>query len=417
MSGLHRTRPGADGMSPASAEHATEIARGIWMSPGLTNAYAVATDEGRIVINTGMGFEAPVHRQVFDEAVPGPTRFVVITQGHYDHVGGIGEFLDEGTDVVMNAQWRVWADDNERLLRFRANRSAFAFTGRLSEGIAHIRARFPDHPMTQHAPQPTLEITEPTTIEHGGRRLELIPVAGGETYDSLVVWLPEERIAFVSNTFGPIIGHIPNLVTIRGDRYREALTVVETIETVRALGAEMLVTGHFDPVVGADLIDSELATLRDAVQSVHDQTVAGMNAGSRVHELMRTVRLPDHLDVGEGYGQVKWDVRAIWETYAGWFHHSSTTELYGVPASAVRGDLVELAGGPEPIVAAARRHLDEGRPLEAIHLAEIAGEDPAALALLGDAHRALLDQTDNFWESAWLRHQVEELGNGRGAHL
>ena len=64
------------------------------------------------------------------------------------------------------------------------------------------------------------------------------------------------------------------------------------------------------------------------MQWVHDRTVDGMNAGTDVHTLMREVRLPEHLDVGEGYGTVAWNVRAIWENYAGWFHHRSTTELY-----------------------------------------------------------------------------------------
>ena len=38
---------------------------------------------------------------------------------------------------------------------------------------------------------------------------------------------------------------------------------------------------------------------------VHDRTVDGMNAGTDVHTLMREVRVPDHLDVGEGYGQTE----------------------------------------------------------------------------------------------------------------
>ena len=45
---------------------------------------------------------------------------------------------------------------------------------------------------------------------------------GAETNDSLVIWLPDHRICFVGNLFGCLIGHIPNLVTVRGDRYRDA---------------------------------------------------------------------------------------------------------------------------------------------------------------------------------------------------
>ena len=60
---------------------------------------------------------------------------------------------------------------------------------------------------------------------------------GGETTDSLVIWLPDSRTAFTGNLFGPLFGHVPNLVTMRGDRYRDALTYVDSLELVLGLGA------------------------------------------------------------------------------------------------------------------------------------------------------------------------------------
>lgn len=407
MAGIWRSRPGADELAPAASEAALPVGHGIWMSPGLSNSYLVSTDEGRIVINTGMGFEGAVHRALYDEVDPSPTRFVILTQGHYDHVGGIEHFAEPGTDVIAHASWRTWRDDNERLASFRVKNSAFAFMDRVLAGMSATRERFPDSSQTQGVATPTIEVSDRLSLTVGGRVFEVISVPGGETTDSLVVWMPEEKILFSGNTFGPLFAHVPNLVTIRGDRYRDALTVIDTIERVRALGAETLITGHFDPVYGAEVIDGELGRLRDAVQYIHDQTVAGMNAGTDVHTLMRTITLPEHLDIGEGYGKVSWDVRAIWENYAGWFHHTSTTELYGVPASAVSADLVELAGA-DAIVARAAAKLASGATLEAIHLAELV-DSSAARAVLREAHQALLAQSTNFWESAWLTRQIEEL--------
>jgi len=401
---IWRSRPGAEAMAPASAPQAQLLAPGIWCSPGLTNAYLLTTADGRVVINTGMGFEAAVHRANFDAVDSGPVRYIVITQGHYDHVGGIDTLRDPLTKVVAQANWRTWRDDNERLMTYRATRSAFAFQARLADGIAAIRRRFGSLP-----PQSTLtadiEVDESLTLQVGERRLELIATPGGETTDSMVVWLPEERVCLCSNTFGPVFGHIPNLVTIRGDRYRDALTVIDTIERVRALQPQILITGHFDPIRGAERIDAELRRLRDAVAYVHDQTVAGMNAGKDVWTLMAEITLPPDLAVGQGYGRVAWDVRAIWENYSGWFHHRSTTELYPIGPESVSPDVVELAG-VEALIARARAHLDSGRPLQAIHLAEIVlhtdPADPGCRAVLKDAHAALLADSVNFWESAWL---------------
>lgn len=410
MEPIYRSRPGADAMAPACAERAEEVAPGIWCSPGLTNSYLLTTSDGRVVVNTGMGFESPVHRAVFDAVDSSPVRYIVITQGHYDHVGGLDTLRDPGTTVVAQANWAQWRDDNERLLPYRANRSAFAFSGRLADGIAHIQARFGKKLPPQSAGCADLVVDDRLSLTVGDRRFELLATPGGETTDSMVVWLPDERVCLCSNTFGPIFGHIPNLVTMRGDRYRDALTVVDTIERVRALQPEVLLTGHFEPIRGADLIDAELTRLRDAVQYLHDQTVAGMNAGKDVRTLMREITLPEDLEVGQGYGKVAWDVRAIWENYSGWFHHNSTTELYPIGADAVSADLVELAGA-EALTERAGAHLAGGRPLQAIHLAELVThttpEDPAARAVLKAAHEQLLAGSVNFWESAWLTKQIE----------
>ena len=85
---------------------------------------------------------------------------------------------------------------------------------------------------------------------------------------------------------------------------------------------------------------------------------------------MATIETPPELAVGEGYGMIRWDVRAIWELYGGWFHHRSTTELTGTPPDAAHADLVDLAGGPEAVVERARQRLDDGDPEVAIRLLE-----------------------------------------------
>lgn len=404
---VYRSRPGADAMRPAAADRAEEIAPGLWCSPGLSNSYLLTTGEGRVIVNTGMGFEGPVHRANFDAVDSSPVRYIIFTQGHVDHVGGLDSVRDPDTTVVAQANWTLWRDDNERLIPYRASRSAFAFKDTLASGIQAIQRRLASTRLAgQSAPIVDIDFEDTLDLEVGGRRMELISVPGGETTDSLVVWLPAERICLCGNVFGPLFGHIPNLVTIRGDRYRDALTAVASVERVRDLRPDLLVTGHFEPIAGAERIHAELARLRDAIRYVHDQTVAGMNAGKDVRTLMREVTLPAEYEVGQGYGKVAWDVRAIWENYSGWFHHESTTELYPVGFDAVAADVVELAGA-EALVDRARGHLGAGRPLQAIHLAELVGSGHAgARAVLRDAHEQLLAGSTNFWESAWLRNQI-----------
>lgn len=409
---VYRTRPGAEDIVGANAPAAQQVHPGIWMSPGLSNSYLFTTGEGRIVVNTGMGFEAPIHRANYDAVDSSPIRYVILTQGHYDHVGGADVLSDPGSEIVAQANWRTWRRDNELLANFRIANSSFAWADKVAASIAYTMERTGGTLPPQSVPVPTIVVDEQLELTLGGRRLELHATPGGETTDSLVVWLPEDGVCLCGNVFGALFGHIPNLVTMRGDRYRDALTVIESIEAVRELGAEVLLTGHFGPITGRDRIRAELARLRDAVAYIHDQTVAGMNAGKDVLTLMGEVALPPELEVGEGYGMVRWNVRAIWENYAGWFHHRSTTELYPLGPESVSADLVGLAGA-DAIVGRAGALLSQGEPLRAIHLAEIVNRvDPHnenAKAVLTSAHEQLLKESANFWESAWLRKQIEEM--------
>ncbi len=412
---LWRSRPDAFSMLPATTVRRKRINDFVYMSEGNSNAFLVVTPAGRVVINTGMGFEAPVHKEYFDSVDRGPVKYIVLTQGHVDHVGGVDLFKEPGTLVVAHANNPSHQAHDARVAPFRARRSYFAF----AESFERMkRAGGGGKPPVQSQPKPDVTFNERFHFELGGMQFELIGCTGAETEDSLVVWLPQHRICFTGNVFGALFGHFPNLVTIRGDRYRDALEYVETLDRLLALDAEMLCVGHFDPVVGRDVVRAELTRMRDAVLHVHDAIVAAMNAGKDVYTAMREIRLAPELEVGQGYGKVAWSARAIWEQYQGWFHGRSTTELYDVPYWSVSPELVALAGGPGPVAEAAAKKAASA-PVEALHLAEAAlaadPKHPGALRASLAAHQALLPRTNNFWETRWLEWEIKKLEQALGA--
>ena len=63
---IHRLRPDFFTVRPAAPGPATPVRDFIHLSEGLSNAYLLVTGAGRIVVNTGMGFEGPIHREKFD---------------------------------------------------------------------------------------------------------------------------------------------------------------------------------------------------------------------------------------------------------------------------------------------------------------------------------------------------------------
>jgi alkyl sulfatase BDS1-like metallo-beta-lactamase superfamily hydrolase len=405
---LWRSRPDAFSMLPATRVRQKQVADAIYLSEGYSNAFLVTTTEGRVVINTGMGFEAPVHKKYFDSVDAGPVRYVVLTQGHVDHVGGVDHFKERGTLVVAQANNPEHQAYDARLAPFRQRRSFFAF----AQAFRSMQGASGAPPPKQSRPKPDVLFRERFHFALGGVDFELIAASGAETRDSLVVWLPQRRVLFAGNVFGALFGHFPNLVTIRGDRYRDALEYVATLEMLLGFDAELLCVGHHDPVVGRDTIHAEITRMRDATLHVHDEVVRRMNAGGDVWSAMREIRLPAQLEVGEGYGKVAWSARAIWEQYQGWFHGRSTTELYATPHWAVSPELVALAGGAARVAEAALAKA-ESAPVEALHLAEAAlatdAQHAGALRASLAAHRALLRGTTNFWETRWLEHQIAQL--------
>ncbi len=415
---LYRSRPGGFDIQPACQEQAQPVNSFIYLSEGLSNSYLITTTEGRIVVNTGMGFEAPVHKRNYDAVDDSPLRYILLTQSHVDHVGGVDFLREEGTELV--AQEGNWAlqVENASLQPTRAGRSAFAFAETIGKSLAYI-AKNIDGPISpQSQPEPTVTFRDDYRFKLGGLELELISVPGGETTDSMLIWLPQHKICFSGNLFSALFGHFPNLVTIRGDRYRDATSFISSLNKVLELEPELLLVGHGGPIQGKEVIREELTRLRGAVQFVHDAVVDGMNAGQTVYQLMNDIELPPELEVGQGYGKLSWSIRAIWENYMGWFHAQSTTELYPVPPSSVHPDLVELAGGAAAVAERAQEKVAQGSWVEAIALAEIAlSAEPGqrqALEVSLAAHEALLKESQNFWESSWLQNQINLLGQEVG---
>ncbi len=403
-------RPGKELLTPVYDDPAHAVTDFLYRSGGTTAAYMMVVGAGRVIVNTGLGFEAPHHKRVFDAVCPGPTPYVVTTQAHVDHVGGVALFREPTTRYVAQANNQACQHDDERIADLRMATAAiwFDMSGRRAREIA---AENPGVPMRQDKPVPDVTFERRLELDLGDLELELIATPGGETIDSCVVWLPQHRICLISNLVGPLFPHFPNLNTLRGDRYRLVEPYLDSVQAVRQLQPAMLVTGRGEPIVGEELIDASLARLHGAVDYVHRETLAGMNDGKDPLTLMREIRLPPHLRVGEGYGKVAWGVRTIWETYMGWFRLRSTTELYPTEPADAFADLVDLAGS-DAVVGCARARLADADPVAAIHLAEavLAGRprNAGALDVMVDAHRALLGSGGDvsFWESGWLHHRL-----------
>lgn len=390
-------------MAGEGQTEATKINDFIWMVKDISNLYLINTADGDVMVNTGLMDNTERNTKLMAPHRRGPLRKIIITQAHADHYGGVPAFKEKETQIVGEKRFNDTWNYFHELGPYLEKRSRRLWASTVKRG--------PNAPKPPKV-APDIEVDRSYSFEQGGKRFEVISTKGGETLCSVTVWMPDDRIAFTGNLFGPVFEAMPNLTTTRGDKPRLVENYLRSLERVRALKPDLLITGHGEPIRGEAKIKASLDKMHAAVSYIRNETIKGMNEGKDVHTLMREITLPDDLKIGEFHGNTRWSVRAIWEENSGWFHYDSTASLYGVPRSSVNGDLVEMIGGAQPLAARARAKLAADKPLEAVHLLDIALDvepgNAEALTAMKEALQSLLAKSggSNLSETMWLRTSI-----------
>lgn len=384
----------------AAESQARRVHESIHQATGFGNTFLVSTPDGAVVIDTSMAFFAPRHHKLLKAADSRPVRYIVLTHGHEDHTGGVELWREEGTKVVAQRNFVEVLGYQDMLAGFFGWRNAAQFALPLASVRGYARRQGERNP-------PDILYDERHQFTVGGVTFE-VHATPGETSDHSSVWVPEYKAAFVGDNFYP---SFPNIYTLRGCRPRWPRDYITSLDKVRSWGPEILLPSHGDAIVGAEEVERSLKRYRDAIAYVHDETVRGMNEGKDVFTLMKEIRLPSELDVGEEYGTVAWSVRGIYEGYVGWFD-GNPANMYAVAPREVNAELVELAGGPEKVVARAREVFAAGKVHEAIHLADVARagapDHPGAWKVRLEALQALRGRASNVIEQGWLDHGIRE---------
>jgi alkyl sulfatase BDS1-like metallo-beta-lactamase superfamily hydrolase len=343
---------------------------GLALVASFSHVIVLRTDDGLTLVDTSSEAMAGGVQAALRRWSPQPVDTIVYTHGHMDHVGGAPRFAEEALSMGARAP-RVIAHDAVAD-RFHRYEDTDGFNARINA------RQFGRIALMQAAPErwsidwvwPTETYAERLEVELAGRPA-VLHHDRGETDDHTWVWLPETKTILGGDFITWVFPNAGNPQKVQ----RYPAEWARALHAMAALSPELYLPAHGLPIEGRERIARVLSDVAGALESLVDQTLALMNAGAPLDEILHSVRVPGEL-ADRPYLQATYDepefvVRNIWRLYGGWWD-GDAANLKPAPAAKLAAEIASLTGGAGPLMDRAVLLSDSGEHRLACHLADFA---------------------------------------------
>lgn len=347
----------------------SELAPGIAFIESFSHVVVFDTDDGLVVFDASLEALAEPVLKALRGWSDKPVHTLAFTHGHVDHVGGAQAFVAD-TLARGGPRPRVVAHSRvpERFTRYGLTSGYNTVINERQFGRGGLMRGGRFGPTQWVAPDTTFDTR--MTMRVGDLVAELRH-ARAETDDHLWAWLPQKRALAVGDF---LIWAFPNAGNPQKVQ-RYPLEWARALREMSALGAEVLLPAHGLPVGGAERIRRVLGDTASVLESLVEQTLALMNAGATLDEVIHTVKPPaalaDRPYLQPTYDDPEFVVHNIWRLYGGWYD-GDPSHLMPASAKALSAEIAALAGGVGRLVARARALAEAGELRLACHLVEAA---------------------------------------------
>jgi alkyl sulfatase BDS1-like metallo-beta-lactamase superfamily hydrolase len=398
----------------------------------LANITFVRGDHGWIVIDTLTSAEtAKAALDLANEKLGArPVEAIIYTHGHVDHFGGARGLVsqadvDSGKVAVIAPKGFLESAVSENVIAGAAmsRRAVYQFgavlpkspVGQVDGGIGPGLAIG-----TQTLIPPTRDIDHTgQTLTIDGVRFEFQLTPGTEAPAEMNVFMPDLHVLDLAENANATMH---NILTPRGALVRDAKGWADYLtQSLRLYGdkADVMITSHAWPRFGGPVIRDFIASHRDAYAYLHDQTVRLMDEGLTGEEIAARLTLPAALEkdwFNHGYyGSMRFNSRAVYQRYMGWYDADPVHLAPMAPADRARRYVAAMGGGAK-VLAQAHAAFDAGDYAWAAELLDklvfADSSDAAARALLARTYDQLGYQSENALERNMYLTGASELRQG-----
>lgn len=314
-----------------------KVSKNVWsIHLPIVNCSVIETEEGLVLIDVGMTPAGPAILKSIQSISKKKIHTIIYTHGHVDHSYGTWALLEDGTKPQIIAHENLPLRFN-RYLKLRGS-----------------MAKYMSQPIEQ-LPKDSTDLIWPSKLFRDELEIQIGGITfflkhfEGETDDQLYVWMPDQKIVFAADYYQ---GFLPNAGN--GKRIQRNIGGwINALRSMNGLNPEIMVPSHGDVIFDNKAISEALNIHAEALEYIHDYTIASLNKGLRkdiiVEEFVMLDRFANHPLLKVQYVTAKDICKMVIRQYTGWWDDIPS---HWSPASIEKQatSIVELSGGMDQLI-------------------------------------------------------------------